>query len=138
VSHRVWAYQRVGAARAPRVDRDHPELLAERLHDRLEHRKPVGERSDEDQRLGASPVLVEGDPRSVADGSPWAMSLALAAAPVPGIGCDRQGLLVAAVGLLEIAFKAREVAQQDQSAHLVPDQLRGRRTIPLPAHLDQA
>ena len=46
----VGARQRIGRARAARIDRDDPELLAELFEDGLDRAQPIGQRADQEQR----------------------------------------------------------------------------------------
>jgi hypothetical protein len=71
----VPSAQRVGTPRAPRVNRDDPELLAEVLQDRLEDLEAIDNRVHEEQRLRAAAVLVERQAGAVAKREPGPMKL---------------------------------------------------------------
>jgi len=63
----VGSRQRIGRARAARIDRNDPKLLAELFQDGLDRGQSIGERADQQQRDLATPMLVERDPRPAAE-----------------------------------------------------------------------
>ena len=108
----IGTLQRVRCAGAARVDRDDAELLAEPLDDRLKHFQAIDDGIDEQERLVAGAVQVVGDPGAVAERDAGPVPLALDAVAPRGVGCERDGGVVALICGLEVAHQAVQVALQ--------------------------